>query len=132
MTGVIWVIQLVHYPLFDAVSPEQFVNFEMRHSYWITWVVLPPMVTELLTAGILIWRPPSFLSVWSIWAMAVLTVGTWASTFFLSVPQHQKLTQGFDANAHALLVHTNWVRNVCWTLQSLLLMYVLWGLLSEP
>lgn len=130
MTGVIWVIQLVHYPLFDRVSPEHFVAFEAAHSYWITWVVLPPMVTQLLTAFFLCWRPPAFLPLWLIWAGAALTVGTWLSTFVLSVPQHQQLSMGFDTQAHQLLVRTNWVRNACWSLHSGLLLYGLRDLLS--
>lgn len=125
MTGVIWVIQLVHYPLFNRVSPEQFVAFASAHSDRITWVVLPPMVTQLLSSCVLLWHPPALLPLWAIWASVVLTLGTWASTFVLSVPQHRRLATGFDVAAHGVLVRTNWVRTVCWTLNSLLLLYCL-------
>lgn len=131
MTGVIWVIQWVHYPLFDRVSPENFVAFEAAHSYWITWVVLPPMVTQLLTAFFLLWHPPALVPLWILWVGAVLTVGTWLATFALSVPQHQRLAMGFDSQAHQDLVSTNWVRNGCWSLHSVLLLYGLSDLLRS-
>ncbi|MEM1332050.1 MAG: hypothetical protein AAGG08_01215, partial [Actinomycetota bacterium] len=50
MTGVIWVIQLVHYPIFDAVErgvgDEAWVRFGERHRASISFVVGPFMAVE--------------------------------------------------------------------------------------
>ena len=32
LVGLIWFVQLVHYPLFSAVAPERFATFEAEHS----------------------------------------------------------------------------------------------------
>ena len=42
-------------------------------------------------------------------------VAIWAATASLSVPQHARLADGFDATAFRLLVQTNWVRTALWT-----------------
>ena len=43
---------------------------------------------------------------------------------FLSVPQHAVLARGFDADAHASLVTTNWVRTVAWSARGLMLLWI--------
>jgi hypothetical protein len=39
----------------------------------------------------------------------------WASTAFVQVPLHGTLARGFDEDAHARLVATNWVRTIAWS-----------------
>ena len=50
LTGLIWTIQWVHYPLFEMVSPDQFTKYEAAHTIAITAIVGPVMVAELVTA----------------------------------------------------------------------------------
>jgi hypothetical protein len=38
-TGVIWFVQVVHYPLLAAVGSQAFSTFEQRHTSLTTWVV---------------------------------------------------------------------------------------------
>ncbi len=118
MTGLIWFVQVVHYPLFDAVGSEAFVRYEARHADLTTLVVVAPMLLELVTAGLLVWHRPSLLPAWEAWLGAALVGLLWFSTAFLQVPRHGDLAQGFDASAHAALVATNWLRTAAWTLRS--------------
>ena len=58
MVGLIWFVQIVHYPLFAQVGRDEFPLYERRHKAWTTWIVAPLMLTELLTAIVLcVWRP---------------------------------------------------------------------------
>ena len=41
LVGLIWTIQLVHYPLFDHVEAERFRDFHRQHSEHISWLVVP-------------------------------------------------------------------------------------------
>ena len=50
MTGLIWLIQCVHYPLFAQVGAEAFQDYHARHTQWITPIVGPLMLIELGTA----------------------------------------------------------------------------------
>lgn len=128
MTGVIWIVQVVHYPLFSRVGTERFRSYMEDHNVLITYVVLPPMLVEAATAVLLLLLRPPQLPVWAAWTGLVLVGVIWLSTFFLQVPQHSILMNDFDDAAHRLLVSTNWVRTAAWTARSLLLGWVIWEL----
>jgi hypothetical protein len=48
LCGVIWVVQLVHYPLFNQVGREHFSAYAQRHTRWISPVVAPAMLLKRL------------------------------------------------------------------------------------
>jgi hypothetical protein len=60
-----------------------------------------------------------------------LTLIIWASTFFVQVPLHDKLAGGFDSDAHRLLVNTNWIRAVAWSLRGIIVFYFAWQMFSS-
>jgi hypothetical protein len=57
---------------------------------------------------------------WQRWPATALLVVVWASTFFLLVPAHDLLARGFDANVHARLVSSNWIRTFAWSARAAL------------
>lgn len=123
MFGVIWIVQLVHYPLFDRVDTARYIEFQQAHEARISLVVVPLMLGELATSVLLAahYRAAPHAIVWYLGLGCVLAA--WASTFLLSVPEHQALARGFDAAAHARLVSTNWIRTACWTAHALIAIY---------
>lgn len=130
MIGLIWFVQIVHYPLMSEVGRDEFTAYETKHSAWTTWVVLPAMLLELGSAiALLVARPESMSSPLA-WTGLVLVVVVWLSTGLLQVPQHHRLLIAFDARAHAMLVATNWLRTAAWSLRGVLLLIPLWHLLT--
>ena len=127
--GVIWTVQLVHYPLFARVGAAEWASYHAAHTRLMTLVVLPAMVTELGTSGLLALLRPVWLSSPLLWLGFGLAAGTWAVTFFVSVPLHDVLSRSFDGAAIARLVSTNWLRTLFWTAHALLLLFQLWRLL---
>jgi hypothetical protein len=120
MTGLIWFVQVVHYPLFDHVGQAGFSQYELAHSSRTTMVVAPLMLVELACAAwLIVERPPQIPAV-AAWCGAALVAVIWLSTFALQVPQHAVLASGFDPQAHSWLVTTNWIRTVAWTLRAVL------------
>lgn len=121
MVGLIWFVQLVHYPLFGLVGGD-FVAYERAHVDRTGWVVIPPMLTEAATVvwGV-VWALPGVV-VWEAWLGAGVLAGVWGSTFALQVPRHGRLAQGFDAATHRGLVGTNWLRTVGWTARGALVL----------
>ena len=117
--GLIWTIQLVHYPAFRYVAEEQFNSFQKMHSFNITLFVAPLMIFELLAAGFLLVAPSISLSQ-AILFLIVLLI--WMSTFFLSVPYHNTLSKGKDERVIEKLILTNWIRTILWTLKLILIM----------
>ena len=113
LCGLIWCIQLVHYPSFRFVHPERFVEFERFHTQAITWIVGPAMLLELFTAVLLLGSLRPALGI-----LNVASVGAiWISTALLSVPCHSQLASGYSAESIDRLVHTNWPRTVLWSLR---------------
>jgi hypothetical protein len=114
MTGLIWLVQIVHYPLFDQVGKPQFAEYERRHSQLISFVVGPLMLLELgCSLGLVLLLRRSVPA----WIGLALVAVIWASTAALQIPCHNALQAGFDTAAHRRLVRTNWVRTIAWTLR---------------
>ena len=122
LTGLIWVIQILHYPAFADISTDRFGQFHAAHSRNISFIVGPAMVVELVTALWLAALAPNPALI----ANAVGVVGIWLSTFFLSIPLHDKLADRSDALVIQRLVKTNWPRTVLWSARLLLLAIVLY------
>lgn len=104
MTGVVWFVQLVHYPLMARVGREHWCEHQRGHQRWTTVVVMPAMFVELGAALALLLH-----GVWSesptmpgaLWLGAALLALIWLSTALVQVPLHARLESGFDARTHA-------------------------------
>ena len=121
LVGLIWTVQLVHYPTFAYVDADRFVEFEEFHQRRISWVVATLMVVELLTGMALLVVRPEYVPLWA-GVLGLLLIGVvWLSTFLVQVPLHGRLAESFDSDAAAALVRTNWVRTVVWSLRGLLI-----------
>ena len=120
LTGLIWTIQLVHYPSFAFVDPDQFHAFHAHHNRSISLVVMPLMLAEIALAALILFQKPSL----PLAIAGVMVLLIWASTFLLSVPCHQKLAESFDLETVQRLVATNWPRTLLWTARSGLLAFL--------
>lgn len=120
MTGLIWCIQVVHYPLFAAVGRDGFTRYEADHARLITLVVGPLMLVELAAALWLAAVRPAGVPAWMAWTGLALVAAIWISTAAIQVPCHAKLAAGFDAEVHARLVASNWIRTAAWTARGVL------------
>lgn len=125
MAGVIWVVQLVHYPIFDAVERgadgERWRSFGDRHRRMISLVVGPFMAVEGVTGIWIVLDPPGSSGRALPVVAALLMAVAYGVTAFVSVPLHERLTAVFDDDAHRRLVSTNWLRTVAWTARGLVL-----------
>jgi hypothetical protein len=121
MAGLIWFVQVVHYPLFDKIGKAEFTAYEQQHVRRTGWVVIGPMLLEAGLAAVLAWSPGG----WQAWCGLALLAIIWLSTFLSQVPNHAILERGFDKNAHRRLVRGNWVRTAGWSLRGVLAMVML-------
>ena len=58
MVGVIWFVQIVHYPLMARVSRGEFAAYASEHQRRTTFVVAPAMLIEAVTASVILAMPP--------------------------------------------------------------------------
>ena len=59
MTGLIFYVQIVHYPSFSFVSEKRFRDFHHFHVRRTSYVVMPVMLAELVTGALLLWFSPA-------------------------------------------------------------------------
>ncbi|MEI8023156.1 MAG: hypothetical protein WCH63_03100 [Actinomycetota bacterium] len=118
MTGVIWFVQWVHYPLLASVPVDRAVETAIEHQRRTGQVLAIPMAVEgFTTLGLLISRPESVQIFWP-WFGAVLLAVALGSTVFVSVPLHAKMATNPTADVGRRLVVTNWLRTVAWSLRA--------------
>ena len=130
MVGLIWLIQLVHYPLFNRVGSDSFQQYHHGHSMLITPIVGIVMVVELVSSMVLILQPLKGNSLRVPIFGFILVILIWASTAFLQVPYHQTLSQVFDPQSVNMLVMTNWIRTIAWSLRGVITLYILFKFLE--
>jgi hypothetical protein len=128
MTGLIWFVQVVHYPLFAYVAGD-FVRYEQLHTVRTGWVVAPVMLAELGSSALLVLNP-RFMTRTEASIGLAFVIALWVSTWALQVPQHTTLARGYDAAAQQFLVSSNWLRTALWSVRSGLLLYWLGRALS--
>jgi len=122
MVGLIWFIQVVHYPLFASVGEARFAEYHRQHSRRISLLLAVVAVAEVVTAAGLLWSLPSS-RVLVLVSGALLAV-IWVITATVQVPQHARIRPG-DHEAVARLVAGNWIRTTLWTARGFLVMWML-------
>jgi hypothetical protein len=124
LTGLIWFVQVVHYPLLAEVDGAAFRAYHAGHLRRVTLVVAPLMVAEaVLSLWLIAVRADA---AWLVWTGAALLAAVWLATFGLSVPRHNCLAaRGADPEVIRGLVFTNWVRTAAWTARAALAAWML-------
>ncbi len=125
MVGLIWFVQIVHYPLMADVGQESFVRYETEHQRLTSYVVGPFMIAEVLTALALLVIRPSDVPVGSVWLGLALLAVIWIGTYTIQVPQHALLAQGFNESLQRKLVQGNWLRSLVWSGRGVLVLWML-------
>ncbi|MFM7845856.1 MAG: hypothetical protein ACKPEY_16725 [Planctomycetota bacterium] len=127
MVGLIWFVQVVHYPLMAHVGRDAFPLYSQLHQFWTTWVVAGPMLGEVLTLGMILYYRPERIASPAFGFATLLLVVVWISTAAVQVPLHGKLLAGYDETTIQKLVLTNWVRTIAWSLRGVALGFELFG-----
>ncbi|MBY0515518.1 MAG: hypothetical protein K2P81_01325 [Bacteriovoracaceae bacterium] len=130
MMGLIWLVQLVHYPAFRFVDEKDYISFALFHTTQITWVVAPLMIAELFSAFLMSFD--SSVTLWVKIVSIICLVAIWLSTVFFQIPQHSVLALGKNLEAIENLVTTNWIRTIAWTIKSFVLGFELLRLFKLP
>lgn len=125
MTGLIWFVQVVHYPLFLTVGADAFRQYSENHQRRTTLAVAPAMLLEVGTAIGLVALLPAGPARVAAWVGLGLLGAIWLSTAFIQVPLHRRLLSGYHRHTIEQLVHSNWFRTFAWTLRAVLALWLL-------
>lgn len=119
MTGIIWFVQINHYPLFLKISKPEFLSYEKEHTRLAGRLIAPLMFIELALSVMLVFNETK-PNTRAVCALALLII-IWISTFAVQVPLHQKLVVEYNEKFIQQLIRTNWLRTVFWTVRLLIL-----------
>jgi hypothetical protein len=125
MVGVIWFVQLVHYPLLATIGIDRASEIAVEHQRRTGWVVGLPMAGEGATTLWLLFDLPNGVNSALPFVGGFLLAIALGSTIFLSVPLHEKMALAPTADIGYKLVRTNWPRTIAWTLRGVLLAIML-------
>jgi hypothetical protein len=119
LTGIIWFVQLVHYPLLGQLGNGT-AAYMQRHMTLATRVIGPLIGAETLLAAAVLgfaWQRGAELLPLVGFALVVLIL---MSTKYLQRPCYKTLCRGPHPQTLRRLIATNWIRTVAWSVRSLL------------
>ena len=116
MVGLIWFVQVVHYPLFNRISGDASIQYAAEHQRRTAWVVGLPMLVEGITTLWLFFDPINGRLLPLLGGLVLLEIHL--STIFLQIPLHKKLSKGYEREVVRKLVATNWIRTIGWTVRA--------------
>lgn len=112
MFVLIWVVQVIVYPVFQQVAPSRFSAWHRSYCNKIGFFVLPLMIAQLIEAASACFFVGAVLD----WTKMGAVLGTWIVTFLMSAPSHRRLSKhGQDQAVIARLLSTNWIRTFLWS-----------------
>lgn len=114
MFGIIWIIQLLHYPAYRYIDKNLFLSYQRFHQKRISIVVMPLMLMELISS--LLYFIHHHHTIFD-YLNLLTVISLWAATFLFFMPLHEKLKLGYCLKTVNSLINTNWLRTGIWSLR---------------
>ena len=141
LVGLIWFVQVVHYPLFYRVGSAELVRYEREHQRRTAMIVAPAMASELISAVLLVWlfeadrASDDGVARGLAWVGFAALLGIWAWTFGVMTPIHRGLAASATGDAEIsrrirLLVCMNIPRVAAWTARGVIAAWLTLRLLA--
>jgi hypothetical protein len=112
MFVLIWLVQLIVYPVFHQVETNRFVDWHRGYCNKIGLFVLPLAFAQLIEAASSCFFVGSRLD----WVKLVGVLTAWLVTLLVSAPCHRRLSgAGKDSVVIQRLLFTNWIRTFLWS-----------------
>lgn len=126
MCGLIWFVQVVHYPLFARTDTTHSPDYPDENQRRTAPVVIPPMFVEAATATAIALSPPAAIGRPVALAGLAMVAALWLSTLLVQMPLHARLKHdGHSPKTVAALVQSNWARTILWSVRALLAIWML-------
>lgn len=120
MCGLVWFVQIVHYPLFKTIPQTDFPAYQKKN-FATGFITVPVMMVELISG---LWALYSDYG--DLFLANMLLLGLiWISTFVFQVPTHLQLLKTPTSVLFNKLTRTNWIRTLSWSIRCGLLGYLL-------
>ena len=116
-TGIAWQAQFVSYPLYRAVSADEFPAYHLAYNAAIPGVVIIPGFLGFLACAAFPWTRPAGIPRLAATLVAISGLGSILSTVLWAIPRHDLLDRiGQDAPTITSLIQANGIRTALLTL----------------
>ena len=125
--GASFVESFVNYPTWKLIGTAEFRSFHQTLSLLIVgYMVIPLIITTLLTASLL-WFRPFHIPAWMIWLSLVVQIAIWISTVVFQLPiQFELSNTGLSIAAVDRLIYTNfWFRRIPALINNVLFLWMM-------
>ena len=125
--GASFVESFVNYPTWRLIGANEFRAYHQALTpLVIGYMVIPMLITTLLTS-FLLWFRPAPIPQWAIWLAVVLQLIIWASTVAIQLPIQMQLSRdGLSLPLINGLIFTNWwLRKVPQIINALLFLWLM-------
>lgn len=126
MCGLIWFVQMVHYPLFARTDTTASPDYADENQRRTAPVVIPPMLVEAATATLIAINPPPAIGRPAALTGLAMVAALWLSTLLVQMPLHARLKHvGHTPETVTALVKSNWARTILWSARAVLAVWML-------
>lgn len=125
MTGIIWFIQFVQYPLLNHISSFDFSCYFKKYISRISWIIFPVMIVEICFASWLSFmplKPPLQIPILITYILLILVS---LNTFLFQTPLNQKLQVTFDEAVLCKILFYNRIRFFSSALRTMILCWII-------
>ncbi|MEX1062304.1 MAG: hypothetical protein WEC12_01765 [Balneolaceae bacterium] len=129
LTGIIWFMQIVYYPVLPRLYRAE---FKRHHRFIVSrsvFIAGPFMAGELISSIYLASNAEQFF-LYHLGGLIIVAI-LWLSTFFIQLPAHFRLNKGYNEEFVKKLTDTNWLRTILWSAKSLISLQALFQLTSS-
>jgi len=124
IAGILWFVQLVHYPLFNEIPAKNMVNYGYYHMQKISGIINLLFIVDFITIVFLLLLVNSDLSA----TLMVINISIFLFIVFLTritfLPIHQQLSKNPNSTLIAKLINLNWIRTLVWSLKVIFLLII--------
>jgi hypothetical protein len=124
--GEIWFVQIVVYPLFGKVGPNEYIAYHKFYSSRIPLPVIVPGFLSFLAPVALVFLGPESVPLWMYLANVICGIVGLLVTVGLEIPRHARLEKGGkQEKVIRELVYYNWPRTLSITASAFLTLLML-------
>ena len=124
--GEIWFVQIVVYPLFGKVGPNEYIAYHKFYSSRIPLPVIVPGFLSFLAPVALVFLGPESVPLWMYLANVICGIVGLLVTVGLEIPRHARLEKGGkQEKVIRELVRYNWPRTLSITASAFLTLMML-------
>lgn len=125
MTGIVWFIQFVQYPLLNHISSFDFSCYFKKYITRLAWIMYPVMIIEICFALWLAFLPVQSKLQLPILITYILLALACLNTFLIQAPLNHKLQLAFNKAVFSKILFYNRIRFFSWAIRTMILCWII-------